>query len=147
LHCFQTEQLKGTLYDTENFYALSFDTFGNTLMVLFSMTVVNNWHVIASGVTAVTSSWSILYFVSFYLLAVMVIVNVIVAFFLDVFSAQLTGSDVDNPESIFEWKLRNRNRAREFIRSQHRHHSSIVANQPETAEVDQLEQERQKPLL
>jgi len=53
-------------------------------VTLFELTVVNNWYVIMEGHAAVTSPFARLFFMSFYLVT-MVLMTIIVAFILDTF--------------------------------------------------------------
>ena len=56
--------------------------------------VVNNWFVIVDGVAAAAGSpvWSRLYFVSFWFLSVVIVLNLVVAFVLDAFLTQVNVS-------------------------------------------------------
>jgi hypothetical protein len=95
-------RLKGTPYEASDYFALNFDTFPNAMVTLFCCMVVNNWHVIASGPVALWSSsssswwaatiWGWLaraYFVAFYLVAVVLVVHVVIALFIDIFATQI----------------------------------------------------------
>ena len=52
-------------------------------MTLFELLVVNNWNVIMDQAVAVSSDWARIYFISWFILAVMVMSNLIVAHILD----------------------------------------------------------------
>lgn len=47
--------------------------------MLFELTVVNQWHVIAGGFVAVTSKWARLYFVLFHMTAVALVMKYVTA--------------------------------------------------------------------
>ena len=65
-------------------YALNnFNDFGSALVTLFELLVVNNWNVIMDQAVAVSNDWARIYFVSWFILAVMVMSNLIVAHILD----------------------------------------------------------------
>ena len=52
-------------------------------MTLFELLVVNNWNVIMDQAVAVSNDWARIYFISWFILAVMVMSNLIVAHILD----------------------------------------------------------------
>lgn len=82
--------LKGTDYDVLNYYnIICFDDIGRTFVTLFHLLIVNNWHVTTKGVIAVTSKWAVLYFLLYYLSCVVVLLNLAMAVFLDIFQFQL----------------------------------------------------------
>eukprot|EP00518_Triparma_eleuthera_P007996 CAMPEP_0182489940 /NCGR_PEP_ID=MMETSP1319-20130603/49155_1 /TAXON_ID=172717 /ORGANISM="Bolidomonas pacifica, Strain RCC208" /LENGTH=781 /DNA_ID=CAMNT_0024692065 /DNA_START=103 /DNA_END=2445 /DNA_ORIENTATION=- len=64
---------------------VNFQSPQNALITLFSLLMVNNWHIIHDAVqVAVGSTWAVsLYFVSFHILAVIVVMNLIVSTFLE----------------------------------------------------------------
>ena len=65
-------------------YALNnFNDFGSALVTLFELLVVNNWNVIMCEAVAVSNDWARVYFISWFILAVMVMSNLIVAHILD----------------------------------------------------------------
>ncbi|KAL0482997.1 two pore calcium channel protein 1 [Acrasis kona] len=82
--------LKGTDYDMLNFYEVS--GYSNVLIMLqtqYHLTVVNNWHVTMKGAIAVTNRWACVYFIIFWLLTIIILMNLVVATVLDVFAQQL----------------------------------------------------------
>jgi len=65
-------------------YALNnFNDFGSALVTLFELLVVNNWNVIMDDAVEVSNDWARIYFMSWFILAVMVMTNLIVAHILD----------------------------------------------------------------
>lgn len=81
-------ELEGTGFALYEYYNVRFDSFPRALVVLFELMVLNNWHVIAEGFVVVTSRAHKAFFVLFYFLTVMMSVNIIIAWFLEIFSAQ-----------------------------------------------------------
>lgn len=64
---------------------VNFNNFPNTLLTLFSLLMVNNWHVIHDAVEQASdyNEWIVsLYFVSFIVVSVIVTLNLLVSFFL-----------------------------------------------------------------
>jgi len=83
-----------SLVETPPLYVLcNFNDFGSAILTLFELLVVNNWHVIMGSVVALTSEASRIYFISWYVLAVAVFFNLVVALFLDGYLA---------PDAAFE---------------------------------------------
>ena len=78
-------RLNGTDYAADGYYLNNFDSYSRALITLFELMVVNNWQVIMFGVVAVTNKWSQIYFLSFYIMTVMVVLNLILAFIVEVY--------------------------------------------------------------
>ena len=72
-------------YEQLEYWANNFNDFGASLVVLWDAMIVNNWHVFLHAYTRYTSSWSQLFFVAWYLISVVICVNLFVALLLDVF--------------------------------------------------------------
>jgi hypothetical protein len=62
---------------------LDFDSFANALITLFVLLMTNNWHVFLDGLSRATTRFAALYSILFYLVVVVVILNLTVAFLLD----------------------------------------------------------------
>ena len=67
----------GTLYTFCNF-----NDFGSAFITLFQLLLVNNWQVIMDEVAIVNGEWTRVYFLSWWVLAVLVMFNLLIAFFL-----------------------------------------------------------------
>jgi two pore calcium channel protein 1 len=79
--------LVDTDYNALDFYNVAnFNNILNTFLTEFHLTVVNNWHVTMRGAIAVTSKWACLYFIFFWIISVIILMNLVVATVLDVFS-------------------------------------------------------------
>lgn len=78
-------ELKRTAFGIRNYYTNNFNDFPSALVTLFELLVVNNWYVIMDGVVATTSHWSRLFFISFYCSAVVMVLNLVIAFILEAF--------------------------------------------------------------
>jgi hypothetical protein len=55
-----------SLYASADYFAMNFDNFGNAMLTLFALLVVNNWFVIMDGAVRVTDRYSRVYFLVFY---------------------------------------------------------------------------------
>lgn len=99
MEVFLNEDLKNCCKNTsvESYYAYSDDgidqgyyylnNFNNIFIsgvTLFELTVVNNWFIIMEGYAKHTGEWSRVYFMSFYIV-MMVVLNIVVAFILEMF--------------------------------------------------------------
>ncbi|CAE7231508.1 TPC1 [Symbiodinium natans] len=67
------------------YWANNFNDFGMGFVTLFELLVVNNWFLIADGFSAAAGVWSRAYFVSFYVLGVLVGLNLVVSFIVGAF--------------------------------------------------------------
>eukprot|EP01118_Nematostelium_gracile_P013714 TRINITY_DN5210_c0_g1_i1.p1 TRINITY_DN5210_c0_g1~~TRINITY_DN5210_c0_g1_i1.p1 ORF type:complete len:194 (-),score=20.37 TRINITY_DN5210_c0_g1_i1:77-658(-) len=68
---------------------INFNTFPNSMVALYCLMTVNNWNSFMDGAVITTGSkWTRLYYMSFYLVTVVIILNVIVAFIIETFVEQ-----------------------------------------------------------
>jgi len=76
-------------YGNDGFGTLSFDSLAESYVVLFYQLVVNNWVVIVDGLSAAFQSrWPRLYFILFYIVTVVIVLNMLLAFIIESFSIQ-----------------------------------------------------------
>ena len=81
----EDERLHHTMYGQLDYYCNNFDNLSNALIVLFELMVVNNWEVTMFGVVAVTNDWNQLYFLIWYIITVVVVLNLILALVVEAF--------------------------------------------------------------
>ena len=74
-----------TQYQQLEYYANNFHDFGAALVVLWDVMVVNNWYIFLDGYKWMTTSWAQLYFIAWWLVSVIVCVNLFVALVLEAF--------------------------------------------------------------
>ena len=74
-------------YVSNGFWALNFNDFASACMTLFACLHVSDFDVIATGFTTTTSNWSRLYFTLWYVVGVLLMLNVVKSFFLGEFLA------------------------------------------------------------
>lgn len=72
-------------YGQFNFWANNFDSMSSTFVLLFELMVVNNWIIPMEAVVSVTTPWSRLYFMSFFIITTVIVLNLIVAFIIEAF--------------------------------------------------------------
>jgi two pore calcium channel protein len=77
--------LNGTDYAESDYFANNFNDFTSSLVTLFELLVVNNWQVLMDGFVRVTSPYHRWFFILFWSIAVVVILNLVVAFILEAF--------------------------------------------------------------
>lgn len=78
-------KLKGSAFFDHKYCLNNFNDLTSSLIVLFELLVVNQWHVITEGYVLVTSSWARLFFISFHIACVILILNIFTAFVLEAF--------------------------------------------------------------
>lgn len=83
----------GAAFGQAGYYANNFNDFASALVTLFELMVVNNWFVIMNGVTVVSHKYAPLYFISFWMITVMVVMNLVVAFVLEAFFEKTSEND------------------------------------------------------
>ncbi|KAF5458455.1 hypothetical protein F2P56_022482 [Juglans regia] len=81
------------LYDND-YLLFNFNDYPNGMVTLFNLLVMGNWQVWMQSYKDLTgTSWTLTYFVSFYLITVLLLLNLIVAFVLEAFFAEM---DIEN---------------------------------------------------
>lgn len=79
------QRLADITYGQSNFYSNNFNDFASSLTTLFELLIVNNWFVTMEGAVVVTSKWSQIYFVSFYVVGVVMVLSLVVAFVVEAY--------------------------------------------------------------
>ncbi|KAM3931569.1 two pore channel protein 2-like [Leptodactylus fuscus] len=79
------EVLKDSSFALSKYCKNNFNNLGSAFIVLVELTVVNQWHVIATGFALVTHQAAKLYFIAFHVVVVIMIINIFVAFILEAF--------------------------------------------------------------
>jgi hypothetical protein len=83
-----TEAIRNNDSTPANWGLVNFNDFPSSLVTLFSLMVVNNWFITVEMYTILWGSRSVLlFFVTFYAIAVLVGLNIIVCFAIDMYSA------------------------------------------------------------
>ena len=73
----------------DTYYYMNFNDFPSSILTLFTLLIVNNWFLVMDGVVAVTGTqWSRAYFVFFYVVGVMMALNLVLAIILEGFQAE-----------------------------------------------------------
>ncbi|KAK3605493.1 hypothetical protein CHS0354_004046 [Potamilus streckersoni] len=84
----------------------NFNDILKSFVVLFSLTVVNQWQVTSSGFEIVTSKAARLYFFSFHVTCVVIVMNIFVAFILEAFILEYSLQKTGKLESAVEAKIK-----------------------------------------
>ncbi|KNC83649.1 hypothetical protein SARC_04110 [Sphaeroforma arctica JP610] len=74
-----------TEYARLDYWANNFDDIPTSMMTLWELMVVNNWFIIMEAYVAANSQWARVYFIAWYVVSVILIFNLLVAFILDTF--------------------------------------------------------------
>lgn len=87
-------RLDTTEYASSGLWVYNFNDYGSAMVTSFNLCVVNNWHVVMDGYAAATDSpWSRAFFIIFWTIAVTFTLNVVVAFFVGAFTAQMNRAE------------------------------------------------------
>ncbi|KAE9341560.1 hypothetical protein PF008_g10575 [Phytophthora fragariae] len=92
-------RLAGITYGQANFYSNNFNDFASSLTTLFELLIVNNWFVTMEGAVTVTSKWSRIYFVSFYVVGVVMVLSLVVAFVVETYFEDAARSESPSTSS------------------------------------------------
>ncbi|XP_063774152.1 two pore calcium channel protein 1-like isoform X2 [Pseudophryne corroboree] len=79
------EALRNSAFARGKYCRNNFNDMGSAFIVLVELTVVNQWHVLATGFSLVTRPEAKLYFITFHVVIVIMIINIFVAFILEAF--------------------------------------------------------------
>ena len=69
----------GAGYHQREYWGQNFDDFGAAIMTLWNLMMVNNWDIIVEAYTKATGSWSLAYFISWYVVSVAVGLSLLTA--------------------------------------------------------------------
>ncbi|XP_063043101.1 two pore segment channel 3 [Engraulis encrasicolus] len=92
--------LQGTAFAKNNYCKNNFNDVASSFVLLLELTVVNQWHVLASGFTSVTHMSARIFFVLFHIVVVIIIINIFVAFILEAFFVEYTLDKSDLQTSL-----------------------------------------------
>ncbi|XP_075059845.1 two pore channel protein 2-like isoform X2 [Mixophyes fleayi] len=79
------QALKNSTFAKSKYCRNNFNDLGSAFIVLVELTVVNQWHVLATGFSLVTRPEAKIYFIAFHVVVVIMIINIFVAFILEAF--------------------------------------------------------------
>jgi hypothetical protein len=86
-------------YSSSLYWVFNFNDFGSSLVMLFILLVGNNWNIFQEAFVYLTNDAARIYFISFYLFAVLVIMNLVVALILDAFVKEMNHPVDPNAEA------------------------------------------------
>ncbi|EQC40820.1 hypothetical protein SDRG_01888 [Saprolegnia diclina VS20] len=87
-----TSEFPASSYTTSGYAANNFNDIPSGMVTLFELLVVNNWFVIAEGHVLVTSIYARFFFIAFWLLGVILTLNLFVASILDAFALEFASN-------------------------------------------------------
>ncbi|CAM8884818.1 unnamed protein product [Rhodiola kirilowii] len=87
-------RLEGSTLADDDYTLFNFNDYPNGMVTLFNLLVMGNWQDWMQGYKELTgSTWSIAYFISFYLITVLLLLNLVIAFVLEAFFAEMEIED------------------------------------------------------
>ncbi|XP_069462951.1 two pore calcium channel protein 1-like [Ambystoma mexicanum] len=96
--------LRDSVFAKSKYCRNNFNDVGSAFIVLLELTVVNQWHVIASGFALVTHQVAKLYFIALHVVVVIIIINIFVAFILEAFFVEYS-VEKSEVETVIEKKI------------------------------------------
>eukprot|EP00262_Sarcandra_glabra_P018178 TRINITY_DN6452_c0_g1_i1.p1 TRINITY_DN6452_c0_g1~~TRINITY_DN6452_c0_g1_i1.p1 ORF type:complete len:795 (-),score=91.24 TRINITY_DN6452_c0_g1_i1:415-2649(-) len=83
-------ELEKTDLSDNDYLLFNFNDYPNGMVTLFNLLVMGNWQAWMQSYWDLTgTSWTLIYFVSFYLITVLLLINLVVAFVLEAFFAEM----------------------------------------------------------
>ncbi|XP_011086365.1 two pore calcium channel protein 1A [Sesamum indicum] len=96
--------LTGTDLSDDDYLLFNFNDYPNGMVTLFNLLVMGNWQVWMQSYKELTgTSWSYAYFISFYLITVLLLLNLVVAFVLEAFFAEM---DLESSEKCEDGEVK-----------------------------------------
>lgn len=87
------------------FFANNFKDFYASLIVLWDLMIVNNWNVFVEAYRSVYTEWATIYFMAWYIVSVIIGINLLIAIILDAFITGWDEKRSDKPQSKqFQYK-------------------------------------------
>jgi hypothetical protein len=88
------------------YYLLNFNDFGASLVTLFHIMVVNNWYVTCNMYCYVVgNNWPRMYFILFWALTVLIMLNLVIAFIIEIYDTVSQEIEVEYKRREFVLKL------------------------------------------
>lgn len=92
-------------YETDladsDYLLFNFNDFQSGMLTLYNLLVQNNWQIWIESYTELASTgWTYAYFVSFYVITVLLLLNLVVAFVLEAFFAEMELEDSEKREGV-----------------------------------------------
>ncbi|KAJ9686327.1 hypothetical protein PVL29_015294 [Vitis rotundifolia] len=131
--------LEGTDLEESDYLLFNFNDYPNGMVTLFNLLVMNNWQVWMQSYKDLTgTSWTLVYFISYYLLTVLLLLNLVVAFVLEAFFAEM---DLEKSENCGEdGKEGGEKEQRKYTRSRIRSQRvDVLLHHMLSAELNQTE--------
>lgn len=85
-------------YENLGYFAYNFHDFASSLVLLWNVMVVNNWYVFLFAYARVATKWSQLYFIAWWLVSVIITINLFISLIIEVFLTRW--------EAYHSWKQR-----------------------------------------
>jgi two pore calcium channel protein len=105
------KELAKTEMVEDDYLLFNFNDYPNGMVTLFNLLVMGNWQVWMETYKDLTGTWwSITYFVSFYVITVLLLLNLIVAFVLEAFFTELDLEEEEKCQGQDSQERRNRSR-------------------------------------
>jgi hypothetical protein len=82
------------VYNFGHYQEMNFNNVWQSYVTLFTLMVVNDWNNTMGGHAVAAGTWSRAFFMCFYLFTVLIVINVILAYVLEMFSIIVTGQDI-----------------------------------------------------
>ncbi|KAK6141121.1 hypothetical protein DH2020_025141 [Rehmannia glutinosa] len=105
--------LSGTDLEDNDYLLFNFNDYPNGMVTLFNLLVMGNWQVWMQSYKDLTgTAWTYAYFISFYLITILLLLNLVVAFVLEAFFAEmdLESSEMCDNEEIKDERGKERRR-------------------------------------
>ncbi|CAE7312570.1 TPCN1, partial [Symbiodinium necroappetens] len=87
--------LQNSFFAASHYWALNFNDILSGFVTLFSIMMVNNWFVIAGACILVTTEYSAIFFICFFVIVNLIVLNILIALILE--SSQAVREELQEP--------------------------------------------------
>ncbi|KAL4238205.1 Two pore calcium channel protein 1-like [Mactra antiquata] len=99
-------QLQNSSFYESRYCSLNFNDFVSSVLILASVLFQNNWHILTEGYSLVAGVIARIYFAIFFLSVSVVVMNIVTAFFVDMFMYEYTIQKEGKADSVVEKKIK-----------------------------------------
>jgi hypothetical protein len=100
-------EISASLYGQSGYWPLNFNDMPSAIVTMFTLLHVNNMHVTTSGFVASTSQWAELFFAIWYSIGVLLLLNILIAVFVNQFAGYLEVLARDRQQKTVQSQMLN----------------------------------------
>ncbi|PIN14203.1 hypothetical protein CDL12_13171 [Handroanthus impetiginosus] len=133
-------KLNGTDLEDNDYLLFNFNDYPNGMVTLFNLLVMGNWQVWMQSYKDLTgTAWTYAYFISYYLITILLLLNLVVAFVLEAFFAEMDLESSETSEDGEDKEERGKERRRNIGIKSRNQRVDMLLHHMLSAELNQTE--------